>query len=52
MPTNISNHSYKGNLNFDFLGGGENIAPVPIEDNLRAALEPIVSHVMLVGDQR
>jgi len=33
-------------------GGGENIAPVPIEDMLRVELEPIISHVMVIGDKR
>ncbi|XP_023339812.1 long-chain-fatty-acid--CoA ligase ACSBG2 isoform X2 [Eurytemora carolleeae] len=33
-------------------GGGENIAPVPIEDLLRAELEEICSHVMVIGDAR
>lgn len=34
--------------------GGENIAPTPIEDALKAdpVLQPVVSHVMVVGDQR
>ena len=32
--------------------GGENIAPVPIEDAIKAELSEIVSHVMLVGDNR
>jgi len=31
--------------------GGENIAPVPIEDRIKA-LCPAVSNVMIVGDQR
>ncbi len=31
--------------------GGENVAPVLIEDNIKAEL-PIVSHAMVVGDGR
>lgn len=31
--------------------GGENVAPVLIEDNIKAEL-PIVSHAMVVGDRR
>ena len=34
------------------LGGGENIAPVPIEDDIKAELVDIVSHGMLVGDMK
>eukprot|EP00092_Neocalanus_flemingeri_P008766 GFUD01009439.1.p1 GENE.GFUD01009439.1~~GFUD01009439.1.p1 ORF type:complete len:716 (+),score=170.32 GFUD01009439.1:61-2208(+) len=33
-------------------GGGENIAPVPIEDEIKSELVDIVSHGILVGDQR
>lgn len=35
-------------------GGGENVAPVPIEDSLKsdADLAKIVSHAMVVGDKR
>jgi len=33
-------------------GGGENIAPVPIEDDIKAELVEIVSHGMLVGDMK
>jgi len=33
-------------------GGGENIAPVPIEDDIKSELVDIVSHGMLVGDKR
>ena len=40
------------NQNKNSLGGGENIAPVPIEDMLRVELEPIISHVMVIGDKR
>ena len=32
--------------------GGENIAPVPIEDNLKAELPELISNSMLVGDKR
>ena len=32
--------------------GGENIAPVPIEEAVKAELGDIVSNVMLVGDNR
>ena len=32
-------------------GGGENVAPVPIEDNVKEAL-PVVSNCMLIGDKR
>merc|ERR1719408_375547 len=31
--------------------GGENIAPVPLEDNIKA-LCPAISNVMMVGDKR
>ena len=31
--------------------GGENIAPVPIEDNIKAAL-PIISNAMVIGDKK
>ena len=31
--------------------GGENIAPVPIEDNIKK-LAPFISNVMMVGDKR
>jgi len=33
-------------------GGGENVAPVPIEDQMKAELEDIASHVIVVGDKR
>jgi len=33
-------------------GGGENIAPVPIEDDIKSELVDIVSQGMLVGDKR
>jgi len=32
--------------------GGENVAPVPIEDDLKSELVDIVSHLMVVGDKR
>ena len=32
--------------------GGENIAPVPIEDNLKLELPKLVSNCMVVGDKR
>ena len=32
--------------------GGENIAPVPIEEAVKEELGEIVSHVMLVGDHK
>ena len=32
--------------------GGENIAPVPIEEAIKAELGEVVSHAMLVGDHR
>lgn len=31
--------------------GGENIAPVPIEDRIKAAV-PFLSNIMLIGDKR
>jgi long-chain-fatty-acid--CoA ligase ACSBG len=31
--------------------GGENIAPVPIEENLKAELPNLISNCMLVGDK-
>ena len=34
------------------LAGGENVAPVPIEDDLKSELVDIVSHLMVVGDKR
>ena len=33
-------------------GGGENVAPVLIEEAMKIELEEIVSHVMVVGDKR
>ena len=32
--------------------GGENVAPVEIENKLKKLLAPSVSHVMMVGDQK
>lgn len=32
--------------------GGENVSPVPIEDNLKAALPKLVSNSMLIGDKQ
>ncbi len=32
--------------------GGENIAPTPIEDQIKVALPSLVSNSMLVGDKR
>jgi long-chain-fatty-acid--CoA ligase ACSBG len=32
--------------------GGENIAPVPIEDNIKAELPQLISNVILIGDKR
>ena len=31
--------------------GGENVAPVPVEDNIKAAL-PCISNVILIGDRQ
>ena len=31
--------------------GGENVAPVPIEDKIKAEI-PFISNVMLIGDKR
>jgi len=33
-------------------GGGENVAPVPIEDAIKAQMKDIISNVMVVGDKR
>jgi len=33
-------------------GGGENVAPVPIEDLIKETMSSIVSQAMVVGDQR
>jgi len=32
--------------------GGENVAPIPIEDNIKAEMKEILSNVMVVGDKR
>ena len=32
--------------------GGENIAPVPIEDTIKAELPMLISNCMLIGDKR
>ena len=32
--------------------GGENIPPVPIEDNIKAELSDVISNCMLIGDKR
>ena len=32
--------------------GGENVAPIPIEDRIKAELPDIVSNCMLVGDKK
>ena len=32
--------------------GGENIPPVPIEDNIKAQLPKLLSNCMVVGDKR
>ena len=45
-------NSKRNQPKYKSLGGGENIAPVPIEDMLRVELEPIISHVMVIGDKR
>jgi len=33
-------------------GGGENVAPVPIEDDIKSQLPEVISQAMLVGDKR
>jgi long-chain-fatty-acid--CoA ligase ACSBG len=33
-------------------GGGENVAPVPIEDMIKVQMKEIVSNVMVLGDKR
>ena len=33
-------------------GGGENVSPVPIEDDIKAGLGEVVSQAVVVGDQR
>ena len=34
------------------VAGGENVAPVPIEEDIKSEMVDIVSHVMVVGDKR
>ena len=33
-------------------GGGENVAPVPIEDMIKVQMKDIVSNCMVLGDKR
>jgi len=33
-------------------GGGENVAPIPIEDAIKAQMTDIISNVMVLGDKR
>lgn len=33
-------------------GGGENVAPVPIEDAIKVQLKEIISNCMVIGDKR
>ena len=33
-------------------GGGENVAPVPIEDAIKLQLKEIISNCMVIGDKR
>jgi long-chain-fatty-acid--CoA ligase ACSBG len=33
-------------------GGGENVAPVPIEDMIKVQMKEIVSNCMVLGDKR
>ena len=33
-------------------GGGENIAPIPIEDMIKVQMKDIVSNCMVIGDKR
>ena len=43
---------YRSCLTFESIysqGGGENVAPVPIEDDIKAELGEVVSQAMLVG---
>jgi long-subunit acyl-CoA synthetase (AMP-forming) len=35
-----------------YSGGGENIAPVPIEEKIKQELAPVVSYAMLVGTRQ
>lgn len=48
----ISLYIYHYFISFDITAGGENIAPVPIEDDIKAELQDIVSQVMVIGDKR
>ena len=32
--------------------GGENVAPVPIEENVKAELPNLISNCMLIGDKK
>lgn len=32
--------------------GGENVAPVPIEENIKTELPNLISNCMLIGDKR
>jgi hypothetical protein len=45
----LINNSYINTLVILASGGGENIAPVPIEERIKAELEPVVSYAMLIG---
>ena len=40
------------NYLYVFTAGGENIAPVPIEENLKSELVEIASQIMVVGDKK
>merc|ERR1712200_107664 len=33
-------------------GGGENVAPIPIEDAIKAQMKDVISNVMVLGDKR
>jgi hypothetical protein len=45
----LINNRYINSLVILASGGGENIAPVPIEERIKAELEPVVSYAMLIG---